>query len=243
MLGGLLLEGCGSSKPAESVTVTVKKDGSRFSGTVVRREANSITLTDSYGSVRTFLYTEILDIKNGLTESPATGASGQTTTSTNIPAGASSAPATHSSGSSAKVTSTGFILPPGTELPVVSSGFFDSCCVERGSFAPGKLDADVQSEGRVVIPRGANVTVMLMDVSTSEGRTTVRFELGALDFGGRHYIMRSVKGEKEPGAVATYTGAKDGSMEAKTHGLNVHVDEGSLMPFKTALPTEVSLSQ
>ena len=112
-----------------------------------------------------------------------------------------------------------------------------------GAFSVGTVDRDVLVGGKVALPRGASVTIMYTDKSTADGRNSMKFELGAADFGGRHYIMSSVKGGLEPGALVTYSGAKDGSPEAKARGLEVHLDDRSLMVFKAANPTILRLSQ
>jgi hypothetical protein len=208
---------------------------------VVRREANSLTMVDATGSTHTFLYGELADIRYG-----TASAGGET------PGSQTAASASQVADSAASKTdppaSTGtpagdIVFPAGTEFSVVTSGFLDSCCVPIGAFSVGTLDADVKSGGKVVVPRGANVTIVLADQKITDGRISMRFELGSADFGGHHYLIASRKGGLEPGAVVTYTGEKEGTPEAKLRGTNVHLDDHDLMIFKAASATGFTLSQ
>ncbi|HEY5381479.1 MAG TPA: hypothetical protein VIJ65_04440, partial [Acidobacteriaceae bacterium] len=134
-------------------------------------------------------------------------------------------------------------IPEGTELPVRTRGFLDSCCLAPNALSLGVLDADVKGPGgKVVLPAGANVTIQLVEEKNVDGRITMTFELGSLDFGGRHYVIASAKGGLEPGARVTFTGAKAGTPEAKLRGLNVHLDNQSYMGFKAETPIVVTLS-
>jgi hypothetical protein len=240
ILGSSWLAGCsGKSDPALTATLTFK-DGSRFAGSVVRREATSITLVDTTGTTRTFLYTELADIKYSTP--------GSTSGSTGAPAAtpaaqiAGEAPA----GDTPAVVSAplGEVkFPVGTEFPVVTKGYLDSCCVPVGAFSVGTLDGDVKVGGKVMLPRGTSVTIMLTDEQTTDGRLSMKFEIGAADFGGHQYVIASEKGGLEPGMVAVFFGEKAGTPEARKKGTAVHLDDHELMMFKAATPTLLKLPQ
>lgn len=229
--GVVLLSGCTRGDTGLSAILTLK-DGTHFSGTVLRRESGSITVKNGAHETRTFLDSELADIKY-LTPENGGGAPGAPGAS-----GVEPAPSFTDSNAVSNV-----VFPAGTEFSVVSNGYLDSCCVPIGAFSVGFIDQDVHAGGKVALPRGASVTIMYMDKTSGDGRITMKFELGSADFGGRHYIMSSVKGGLEPGAVVSFTGAKEGTPEAKARGVDVHLDDRSFMVFKAATPTSMRLSQ
>lgn len=243
----MLLSGCGNKDPALFVTLTLKRDGSRFSGKVVRREPNSITVTGQGGDTHTFLWNELSLIEYGAPSRPAgpsgpTGTSGSTTDAGTTRPGPASTPgellrvtdkATESRGSTGDVIR----LPAGTVLPIAATTVIDS------SFFPldvalGAVDSDVKAaDGKVLIPQGANVTIVLRDQKVVSGRIEMDLEVASADFNNRHYVVSSAKDGVEPGAVLTLTGAQPGTQEAKLQGLGIHVANDSLMMFKAENPT------
>lgn len=241
LLASLCLLGCRDSSPPQFATLTFKSDGSHFSGTVIRTDGNSITLTSSSGDTHTYLYGELTDIKYGLPANPT-----DSKPAPQAPASGASGPSPASVGSaSVPVPASPLIeFPAGTEFPVRSNGFLDSCCVPITGLALGVMDAAVKSPaGKVLVPEGANVTIELLEERQADGRTSMVFELASADFDGRHYVITSAKGGLEPGIRAIFTGAKDGTPEAKAHGLNVHVEDHAYMPFKAESTVLMKLSQ
>lgn len=243
LLAFLWLSGCGDSNPPLYATLTLR-DGSHFAGTVVRREANSLTITGIGGDTHTFLYTELSHIEYGapdnptgtpVTATPATdsGASNKTGSSRPTPSGAATIPAS------------GVIqFPEGTEFPVRTNGFLDSCCVPIGANSLGLMDADVKdSKGNVLIPQGASVVIVVREEKKVDGVISMTFELGSADFEGRHFLISSAKGGLEPGARVTFTGAREGSAEAKSHGVHVHLEDQTYMGFKAETPVNLRVSQ
>lgn len=214
------------AKPAQSpenVDLTLKRDGSHFYGTVVRRDAGSITVTSSSGDVHTFLMADLSDIhltKAGdKTTPPATQAPEPATP---LPAGADL-----------------FEQPQGTQFAIRSNGFLDTCCVRLNDIELGILDADIKSPaGVVLIPQGANVTFTVKDQTNSGGRLSMTFELSSADYGGHHYAIT-------PGAVMTVTGEKNTvayTGEPAKIGKPIHVDDHSALLFKAATPVTFKLS-
>lgn len=245
LLAGIWVTSCGDKTPQETVTLTLKRDGSTFYGTVARQEANSITVTSPAGDTRTFLNIELSDIKYGTRETPADGSKPE---SKNVPSQSSPQPQT-TSGSAATVATPaprdGVIrLPEGTVFPVRTVGFLDSCCVPINALSVGVFDSNIKSpDGGAVIPEGANVTMTLLENKKVDGRTTLVFELASADFGGRHYVIVSAKGGSEPGARATFSGAKENSPEAKARGLTIHLDDHALMEYKAVTPLIFKVSE
>src|SRR5665213_1562320 len=171
------LSGCGKGAPALYATLTLKSDGSHFYGTVVRREANSITITDAGGDTRTFLYSELKDIKYGAPNSGTTTAA-QSPVSASQPTGQAS---------TVQLSGETVVLPVGTEVPVRTRGFLDSCCGEIGGLSLGTTDFDVKVGGKTVIPEGASVTMERVDHKDVDGQVTLTFELRSADFQNHHY--------------------------------------------------------
>jgi hypothetical protein len=232
------LSACGNTAPALYATLTFKSDGSHFSGIVVRRETKSITITGASGDTHTFLYSELLDIKDGAPDSGVSPAA-QGPTSSPSPSSDSSAPA-----SSAAATGTRVVIPTGTEIPVRTRGFLDSCCGPLGSLSLGTVDSDVKVGGNVVLPAGASVTMERVDRKQGESQISLTFELRSADFQNRHYVFESAESGQVPaGMLVTFLGAKNGSPEAKARGINVHLESQSFMGFKATIPVTFKVSQ
>lgn len=223
----LLLAGCGKSQPPQSATITLKKDGSHFSGTVVRREAKSITMTGPSGDVRTFLTSEIASISY---DSPNESESDQKSSGVSSPA---------SPVRTDVVTPADGVLQfsAGTEFPLFSDGFIDSCCAPINYSVVGLLAKDIKNaRGEVVIPEGSTFVIVLADEKTVNGQLSMTFALGSAQVGRRHYRISSSAGQLETGALATFTGAKLGTAEAAKRGASIHIEDRTLMDFKAINP-------
>jgi hypothetical protein len=247
LAGGILLlsvwlGGCGDSKPPLVATLTLKKDGTHFTGTVLRRDGNTITMSGSGGEARTFLYAELADISYGTPDTaPATSRSGSSAAS-NAPISAS-ATGTHSAPASVPVGGP-VRFAVGTVFPVRSLGVIDSCCSPAGAISLGVLDAAVKSaDGRITMPEGASVTILVRGQKIADNRVQMELELGSADFDGHHYQILSAQSALEPGAVVTLIGPQLGSKEAKIHPLNVHIEDQAYLAFKASTPTLLAPSQ
>jgi len=209
-------------KPQEEAVLTLKRDGSHFYGTVVRRDASSITVTGPSGDVHTFLMADLSDMhlrKAGEAATPVLPTTNEPRSATPLPTGGDA-----------------FEQPQGTQFAIRSNGFLDSCCLRMNDIELGVLDADIKSpKGVILIPKGANVTFSVKDQRTADGRLAMTFELGSADYGGHHYVIT-------PGAVVTVTGEKDGSPEAAVRGKSIHLEDNSAMMFKAATPVTFKLS-
>jgi len=226
------LFGCGKGAPTLYATVTLKSDGSHFYGTVVRREANSITITGLAGDTHTFLYGELADIKYGAPDSGATAA------------GASPAGAQPSGQASAvPVSGEAVVIPTGTEVPVRTRGFLDSCCGPIGGISLGTTDFDVKVGGKVVLPEAASVTMERVDNKPVDGQISLTFELRSADFQNHHYVFESAESGSPAGLLITFKGAKSGSPEAKARGTSVHLESETFMGFKATAPVTLKRSE
>jgi hypothetical protein len=203
--------------PPENITLTLKRDGSHFYGTVVRRDDNSITVTGSSGDIHTFLLTELAD--QAAPQEPTTPSP---EIPTPLPPGANL-----------------FRQPQGTQFFIRNNGFLDSCCVRLNDIALGILDEDIKSpSGVTLIPEGASVTFAVKDEKNADGRLSMTFELTTADYGGHHYLIT-------PGAVMTITGERDTvayTGEAAARGKPIHLESRSSMLFKASSPITFKLS-
>lgn len=227
------LSGCGRGAPALYATLTLKSDGSHFYGTVVRREANSITITGAGGDTHTFLYSELKDIKYGAPDS-GTVAAGQAPASDAQPAGQAS---------TTLVSGETVVIPVGTEVPVRTNGFLDSCCGALGGLSLGVTDFDVKVGGKVVIPEGASVTMERVDNKPVDGQVSLTFELRSADFQNHHYVFESAESAAPAGLLVSYRGAKPGSAEAKERGTSIHLESQTFMGFKATAPVTLKRSE
>jgi hypothetical protein len=226
---------CRDKDASRFAVLTFKSDGSHFSGTVVRREATSITVTGAAGDAHTFLYSELANIEYGAPGNSA-GAGVSAASGNRSRAAQSDGPAPFSGAM--------FQLPAGTVLQVTNVGMIDSAFVPVDALLLAAMDSDLKdAKGTVLIPAGANVTMRLTDKQEVAGQVHMRFELGTVDFGNRHYILSPAAGGSTSGAVATVTGAAAGSPEAKLRGPNVHLDDHGLLLFRTETPTVVKESE
>ncbi len=221
-----------TTNTAKTATVTLKTDGSQFSGTVARQDANSITITDAENETKTFLFNEISKVD----DASSAAASGNTPKPT-APAGAVVKEVSQSlpDGKSIEIAA-------GVEIPVRSNGLLDACCMGDDSIALGNIDSDVKGQdGHIMIPTGANVTILVRHHEMRDSRVTLVFELGSADFNGSHYVVSAASGKQDEGAMVTFSGAQEGSPEARTRGIWLHLEDRSFMGFKTVSPTVFKL--
>jgi hypothetical protein len=204
-------------KPQETVDLILKRDGSHFYGTLVRRDATSITVTGSSGDVHTFLLTELVD-----QTAPSAPATTSSTSPTPLPAGGNL-----------------FEQPQGTQFVIRNNGFLDSCCVRLNDIELGILDEDIKGpHGVILIPQGANVTFTVKEQKNAGGRLSMTFELSTADYGGHHYLIT-------PGTVMTITGEKESPAYAgqpMPRGKPIHLEDRSAMLFKAATAVVFKLS-
>ena len=194
----------------------------------MRREATSTKLSLALREIRILsLYSELADIRYGKTDAGAPAGTGGSHS------GSTPAQSTGNSASAAETIQ----VPAGTTIPVTNRGLIDSTFVPEHATLLAAMDADAKGpDGKVLIPADASVTLEVRERRVVDGRISMQFELSTVDFGNRHYIVSSAKGESEPGPVLTMMGAEPRTPDAKLRGPNLHVDDHSLMLFKSYDP-------
>ena len=135
------------------------------------------------------------------------------------------------------------MIPTGTEVPVRTRGFLDSCCGMISGLSLGTTDFDVKVGGKVVIPEGASVTMERVDNKPVDGQASLTFELRSADFQNHHYVFESSESGSPAGLLVNFKGAKPGSAEAKVRGINVHLESQTFMGFKATAPVTLKRSE
>jgi hypothetical protein len=170
----------------------VMRDGTRLTGTVAASSPSQITLNvdgnPDGGAPRTVAMRDVRRVDYG--EAPASGAASGVPTSPVV-----STHEDHHHAERAAIQTRTFILPVGTEMPVRTEETIDSTKAVEGQLFAAELAGNVKdADGAVVIPAGANATIVIK--SSSQGG---RFK-GASDL---VLDMRSVSVEGQQYALST----------------------------------------
>src|SRR5260370_32959917 len=143
------------SPPADLPHATVvMRDGTRLSGTVAASSPSEITLNVDGAAARTIAMRDVRRVDYG--EAPA-------------PAGAPARAAVpeptheyHQHAERAAIQTRTFVLPVGTEVPVRAEETIDSARAVEGQTFAAEVAGDVRdADGAVVIPGGANATIII----------------------------------------------------------------------------------
>jgi len=114
-----------------------------------------------------------------------------------------------------------FVVPAGTEIPVILSSTINSRVANPGDEFQGSVAADVLVDSEVAIPKGANVTgtvVFSKKQGTFKGEANLAVKLTRLQVRGKGYMIASStyadtqKGKGKRTAVATGGGAAVGAL-------------------------------
>jgi hypothetical protein len=214
----LWLTGCAGSQPKHA-SLTLAKDQTQASGSIVRQDENSITLMESDGHVQTFLLSDLSSLRYG---EPAVGTD-------TAPVAVATPPLLPVSKSEVSLVQ----IPAGTDIFVRTSRFIDSCCAPISSLQTGVIDSDVRdARGKLLIPQGANVIFIVRDQEIAGGQLTMQFELGSADFRNRHFVTASSGDDGKSGAFALVTGSKDSGRKEGS----LHIEENSAVKFHTKKP-------
>ncbi len=178
VVGAMLLAGCskgtGMTAAGQSAALNLK-DGTAFSGTVVKSDTDAITVQDANGIVRTYPMTQVTSVK--YVELPATGASTQ--------AGSKAVPVPIHYAS----------VPAGTRIRVRNSDAIRSDRATNGQTFPGVVTEDViGDDGKVAIPKGADATLAIRSVRDQgkiKGQSHLTVDLDSVTVQGRQYTLET----------------------------------------------------
>jgi hypothetical protein len=187
---------CGSAPTNTSGPhATVKlKDGTSVSGMVVSSSATEIQISGEDKATRTIQMAQVRSINYD--DAPDASA----------PPAAAGAPAPKAKHQTAHedhyhptaevVTTKTYELPAGTEISVRSEEAIDSAvAVEGQTFAAEVTDSVKDAAGDVVIPDGANATIVIKSASKGgrfKDAADLVLDLGSVSIGGRRYALSTV---------------------------------------------------
>lgn len=166
----MFLASCARQESAPAVAdlphaTVVMRDGTRLSGTVAASSPSEITLNQDGGTAHTTIsMKDVRRVDYGEAPTPAAAP---------VPAGAPARAALpeptheyHQHAERAAIQSRTFVLPVGTEVPVRTEETIDSARAVEGQTFAAEVAADVRdADGAVVLPRGANATMVIKSAS------------------------------------------------------------------------------
>jgi hypothetical protein len=208
VLACLLLWGCGkgTNTPAGQQATVSLNDGTTFNGTVTSSSASAITLQSATGESRTYPMSQVSSVQY------AQGSAAPATQATNTPPPPSPAPAPAPASSSAPpppVSTPAPAPPPPVREPVAEFRTIPAGAtievrnnepIDSGTSAPGQTfsgvveRAVVDAEGRVVIPKGSNATLVVREANGQgkvQGRSELAVDVGSVQVGGHEYRLET----------------------------------------------------
>jgi hypothetical protein len=123
-------------------------------------------------------------------------------------------------------------LAAGTMVNVRSISVIDSSVSFRG-YVMGIVESDVNgTDGRVAIPAGSHVAVIVRESSRKNSISTLQLGLYSINIGGHQYVMSD--GVKDSATLLLTEDAGRGPGHT-----SVHVEYGASLAFKLAEPVQL----
>jgi hypothetical protein len=167
----------------------VMRDGARLSGTVTASTPSQITLNVDGGAPRTVAMKDVRRVDYGAAPSSAAPSSA-------APASAGEVVSSHEDhrhAERAEIRTKTFVLPAGTEVPVRTEETIDSKTAVEGQTFAAEVAGNVKdSDGDVVIPSGANATVVIRSASKGgkfRGASDLVLDLRSVSVEGKQYAL------------------------------------------------------
>jgi hypothetical protein len=194
-LSVMFLASCAKQEPAAADlphATVVMRDGTRVSGAVAASSPSEITVNVDGGAARTTIpMRDVRRVDYGEAPAPA-GAP--------VPAGAPARAALpeptheyHQHAERAAIQSRSFVLPVGTEVPVRTEETVDSARAVEGQTFAAEVAGDVRdADGAVVIPRGANATIIIKSAAGGgkfRGAADLVLDLRSVSVEGQQYAL------------------------------------------------------
>jgi outer membrane lipoprotein SlyB len=167
----------------------VLRDGTKLSGTVKSSTPTELTLNLDDGSTRTVLTKDIksMDYGDAKGSAPAQEAKNE-------------APALPRPEKAAIQTKT-FVIPAGSEVSVRNDETIDSANASDGQTYAAEVTSDVKdSDGAIVIPRGANAQLVIKSASSGgkiRGASDLVVDLRSVSVGGQQYALNTTDLEEK----------------------------------------------
>jgi hypothetical protein len=175
----------------------VMRDGRQLSGSVAASSPSEITLNVDGGAPQTFAMRDVRRVDYGAAPPPAAAAMpAGSAPDTSAPVDAAPTHEDHYHPVPSDIQSKTFVLRPGTALPVRSEETIDSSVAVPGQTYAAEIASNVKdAEGAVVIPRGANATIVIRSASGGgklKGASDLVMDLQSVSIGGRRYSLETV---------------------------------------------------
>jgi len=170
----------------------VLRDGTKLSGTVKSSTPSELTLNLDDGSTRTVLTKDIKSMDYG----DAKGSAPTQEAKNEAPA----TPALPRPEKTAIQTKT-FVIPAGSEVSVRNDETIDSANASDGQTYAAEVTVDVKdSDGAVVIPRGANALLVIKSAAAGgkiRGASDLVVDLKSVSVGGQQYALNTTDLEEK----------------------------------------------
>jgi len=191
----LFVSACTSTTSGGGQRATVQlRDGSSVTGTLVSSSADEIKIAGDDNVTRTLSMSQVRSVEYG-DAAPASAASGG---GSGTMASASARPAPRPAAARPRpslddITSETHVVPSGTEVSVQTEETIDGSTAADGqTFAANVTEPVKDGEGKVVIPGGAKVQVVIRSVSQGgkiRGRDDLVLDLASVSVDGRQYAL------------------------------------------------------
>jgi len=164
-----------------SHATVVMRDGARLSGTVAASSPTEITLNVDGGAARTIAMKDVRRVDYGAT--PTAGSAAES-----VPTHED-----HHHAERAAIQSKTLVVPAGTEVPVRTEETIDSDKAVEGQTFAAEVAGNVKdAEGAVVIPLGANATIVIKSASKGgrfRGASDLVLDLRSVSVEGQQYTL------------------------------------------------------
>ena len=190
--------------PADLPHATVvMRDGTRLSGTVAASSPAEITLNVDGGAARTISmkdvrrvdYGEATQARSGQSPAPASKSGSASRVAATRAVEPEPTHEDHHHAERAAIQSKTFVLPAGTEVPVRTEETIDSGKAVEGQTFASEVASDVRdADGAVVIPRGANATIVIKSASRGgrfHGASDLVLDLRSVSVEGQQYALNT----------------------------------------------------
>ena len=220
-----VLASCGAQMSSGQHATITMRDGSTQTGTITASSPTEVSLTGDDNVKRTIPMTQVKSIEYDDAQAAQTSAQnsagGSSDGSSASGAGGTTAPTRrrakarddaaheeHYHPTQEEIQTKTYVLAAGTKVPVRTEENIDSAkAVEGQTFAADISDDLLDSNGDVVVPRGANAQIVIKSASKGgrfKGQSDLVLDLQSIAVGGKQYVVSttdlSQKGKQGFGA-------------------------------------------
>ena len=221
-----ILASCGAQMSSGQHATITMRDGSAQTGTITASSPTEVSLTGDDNVKRTIPMTQVKSIEyddaqaaqtsaqnsaGGSSDGSSASSGGGTTTPARRRASKARDDAAHEEHyhpTQEEIQTKTYVLAAGTKVPVRAEENIDSAkAVEGQTFAADISDDLLDSNGDVVVPRGANAQIVIKSASKGgrfKGQSDLVLDLQSIAVGGKQYVVSttdlSQKGKQGFGA-------------------------------------------